>query len=962
MSVAILFYYGTVSSGAAAKAGRVLELEPVRGRLVRLENLQPQSADSSRAVRTLRDPSASANSMILPPQSATAMPAGRTPSLSSSSSPSAAPCSRARVGGGRPVVQWRRRHVREGLLVIDEAQLARLIKRQPIHTLYQLDPEPFATGQFASVWRCRSRETGQVFAAKFSSRTRYGDDCSAEIRHEIALLSLCAPSPRIVRLHDVFETDNEIIIVLEYAPGGDLQTIIDDNLVPFESDVVKFVRQLLEGLVYLHERRIAHLDIKPQNLVMMSQFPDCDVKLCDFEISRVVVEGAEIRELLGTPDYVAPEILHYEPITLAADMWSLGVTTYVLLTGFSPFGGETDQETFCNISGAQLDFPEELFEDVSEAAQDFIRRLLVRDPRARPTAKECLRHRWFTGSKVKVKARAKDSGGLRKYLSKSREALFERVVQQRQQQQQQGSCQDLRRRTLLSQQRRRLCESHASLLAPAAASRARALADQPWPAPALSRSREKLYGLRSLSRSSEALALPLPLRPGCRSLLDLCGAALSRQPSSASLDNCDDVNSNVCSRAASPAPAPVPAPADLTNSNVCSRAASPAPADVTNSNVYCDAPSAEDDLLADVPAAPTPEPPAVRGEWRDAPADLTSPALLRNCLGSAVSARAAVEAVAANSEERVDGRENGYDSNPVESEDIPAAEQTRTADPQVEDLDKVHRLKKSGDDEMNTSYSSGSDGEDGGAGSSSSGGGGGGSSSQDDGFDEAEEDEEEGQESEGASQEPRFTVAQLVSAFTRHERAVAGAAPAPEAGRFPTGPNALRLFIPGISIRRDRDRDRDRQRQRRRHGRQEQGEKTTSPEEQQSSIVSKTGDQTLITVPADYDRLQSNSGVSDQEVSKKSAGGVSRNGDSLERTSAFCLDHDTNNNRNNKCISNTNGTRSSSWERICTGSYTRAMDKFRPTRKSLTAISEPPVQITEKVRRKSTPAIKNVYL
>ncbi|XP_047112929.1 uncharacterized protein LOC124789569 [Schistocerca piceifrons] len=263
---------------------------------------------------------------------------------------------------------------------------------------------------------------------------------------------------------------------------------------------------------------------------------------------------------------------------------------------------------------------------------------------------------------------------------------------------------------------------------------------------------------------------------------------------------------------------------------------------------------------------------------------------------------------------------------------------------------------------MNTSYSSGSDGEDGGAGSSSSGGGGGGSSSQDDGFDEAEEDEEEGQESEGASQEPRFTVAQLVSAFTRHERAVAGAAPAPEAGRFPTGPNALRLFIPGISIRRDRDRDRDRQRQRRRHGRQEQGEKTTSPEEQQSSIVSKTGDQTLITVPADYDRLQSNSGVSDQEVSKKSAGGVSRNGDSLERTSAFCLDHDTNNNRNNKCISNTNGTRSSSWERICTGSYTRAMDKFRPTRKSLTAISEPPVQITEKVRRKSTPAIKNVYL
>lgn len=101
----------------------------------------------------------------------------------------------------------------------------------------------------------------------------------------------------------------------------------------------------------------------------------------------------------------APEILHYEPITLAADMWyvntriikfpilfrivygivyfsrSVGVTTYVLLTGFSPFGGETDQETFQNISLGEVDFPEELFGDISAQAKDFVARLLVLDPR-----------------------------------------------------------------------------------------------------------------------------------------------------------------------------------------------------------------------------------------------------------------------------------------------------------------------------------------------------------------------------------------------------------------------------------------------------------------------------------------------------------------------------------------------------------------------------------------------------
>ncbi|XP_012223287.1 uncharacterized protein [Linepithema humile] len=336
---------------------------------------------------------------------------------------------------GRCRVQWSEKHVKEGLVLVQEAQLARVVKTGPITEHYEIDPKPFASGQWARVYRCRSRSTGILYAAKYSSRNRFNADCSAELRHEIALLSLCSQSPRVVRLHDVYETPKEIILVMEYAPGGDLQTLIDGDLVPLEGDVVHFVRQLVEGLAYLHERNIAHLDIKPQNLVMMGSFPDCDVKLCDFEISRVILEGTEVREILGTPDYVAPEILHYEPITLAADMWSLGVTTYVLLTGFSPFGGETDQETFQNISLGEVDFPEELFEDVSAQAKDFVAKLLVLNPSARMTAKQCLRHDWLHGAPMQA------SPHLRRYLSKSREVLLERVV----------SRENLRRVALMSQ-------------------------------------------------------------------------------------------------------------------------------------------------------------------------------------------------------------------------------------------------------------------------------------------------------------------------------------------------------------------------------------------------------------------------------------------------------------------------------------------------------------------------------
>ncbi|XP_071868117.1 uncharacterized protein isoform X1 [Bombus fervidus] len=336
---------------------------------------------------------------------------------------------------GRCRVQWSEKHVKEGLVLVQEAQLARVVKTGPITEHYEIDPKPFANGQWAKVYRCRSRSTGILYAAKYSSRSRFNADCSAELRHEIALLSLCSQSHRVIRLHDVYETPKEIILVMEYAPGGDLQTLIDGDLVPLEGDVVHFVRQLVEGLAYLHQRNIAHLDIKPQNLVMMGSFPECEVKLCDFEISRVILEGTEVREILGTPDYVAPEILHYEPITLAADMWSVGVTTYVLLTGFSPFGGETDQETFQNISLGEVDFPEELFGDISAQAKDFVAKLLVLDPSARMTAKQCLRHDWLRGAPTQA------SPHLRRYLSKSREVLLERVV----------SRENLRRAALLSQ-------------------------------------------------------------------------------------------------------------------------------------------------------------------------------------------------------------------------------------------------------------------------------------------------------------------------------------------------------------------------------------------------------------------------------------------------------------------------------------------------------------------------------
>ena len=161
-----------------------------------------------------------------------------------------------------------------------------------------------------------------------------------------------------------------------------MQRVLDTDECLTEAEACRAMRQILDGLRDLHSQNIAHLDLKPQNVLLTCDvITDADIKLCDFGISRLIQKGVEVREILGTPDYVAPEILNYEPISLATDIWSIGVLAYVLLTGYSPFGSDTKQETYLNISQCNLSFPSELFTNVSSFAQDFIQAALVLNPR-----------------------------------------------------------------------------------------------------------------------------------------------------------------------------------------------------------------------------------------------------------------------------------------------------------------------------------------------------------------------------------------------------------------------------------------------------------------------------------------------------------------------------------------------------------------------------------------------------
>ncbi|KAI3356562.1 hypothetical protein L3Q82_017760 [Scortum barcoo] len=288
----------------------------------------------------------------------------------------------------------RRLDNRSGLSAGLLAEIQTPISTEPVDSLYELTGE-LGRGKFATVKRCVEKATGKVFAAKFLRKRRRGRDCRAEIIHEMAVLEIARNNARVVNLHAAYETDHEIVLMLEYAAGGEIfDHCVSEELLP-EAQITRLIKQTLEGVNYLHQSNLVHLDLKPQNILLTSLSPPGDIKIVDFGLARRLGAVGELREILGTPEYVAPEILNYEPITTATDLWSVGVIAYMLVTGESPFAGDDKQETYLNVSQVSVDYSKEAFSRVSELAVDFIRKLLVKAPEDRPSAAECMSHPWL---------------------------------------------------------------------------------------------------------------------------------------------------------------------------------------------------------------------------------------------------------------------------------------------------------------------------------------------------------------------------------------------------------------------------------------------------------------------------------------------------------------------------------------------------------------------------------------
>ncbi|XP_061077566.1 death-associated protein kinase 2-like isoform X2 [Conger conger] len=273
-----------------------------------------------------------------------------------------------------------------------------VFKQQEVEDFYEIGEE-LGSGQFAIVKRCREKSTGLEYAAKFikkrQSRASRRGVRREEIEREVSVLQQIQ-HPNIVTLRDVYENRTDVVLVLELVSGGELFDFLAQKESLSEEEATQFIKQILEGVHYLHSKKIAHFDLKPENIMLLDKsFPLPRIKLIDFGLAHKIEEGAEFKNIFGTPEFVAPEIVNYEPLGLEADMWSIGVITYILLSGASPFLGESKQETLANISAMSYEFDEEFFSHTSELAKSFIRQLLEKDTRKRLTIQDALNHPWI---------------------------------------------------------------------------------------------------------------------------------------------------------------------------------------------------------------------------------------------------------------------------------------------------------------------------------------------------------------------------------------------------------------------------------------------------------------------------------------------------------------------------------------------------------------------------------------
>mmetsp|Transcript_27904 Transcript_27904/g.64870 ORF Transcript_27904/g.64870 Transcript_27904/m.64870 type:complete len:584 (+) Transcript_27904:1-1752(+) len=257
---------------------------------------------------------------------------------------------------------------------------------------YKLATKVLGSGMSGPVQLATSKD-GEKCAIKSFKKHGLSDNRRADLKNEVEIY-LALDHPHIARLMMVYEDEQEIHLVMEFMAGGELYDRLFDAKVYNEEMAANTCHQMLLAVTYMHEHHIAHRDLKLENFLYEKKETN-HLKLIDFGFAKFWDRSTKMSQACGSTHYVAPEVLA-KSYTLKADMWSLGVISYMLLTGSPPFVGGNDNEVLRKIRAGKIHWSSR-FKRLSESAQEFVKSLLAMNPDERLDAQGALKHPWIAG-------------------------------------------------------------------------------------------------------------------------------------------------------------------------------------------------------------------------------------------------------------------------------------------------------------------------------------------------------------------------------------------------------------------------------------------------------------------------------------------------------------------------------------------------------------------------------------
>ncbi|CAN6717848.1 hypothetical protein FF1_015531 [Malus domestica] len=254
-------------------------------------------------------------------------------------------------------------------------------------------------GEFGITYLCTDRETKQALACKSISKRKLRTAVDIEdVRREVAIMSTLPEHPNIVKLKATYEDNENVHLVMELCEGGELFDRIVARGHYSERAAANVARTVAEVVRMCHANGVMHRDLKPENFLFSNKKEHSPLKAIDFGLSVFFKPGERFMEIVGSPYYMAPEVLkrNYGP---EVDIWSAGVILYILLCGVPPFWAESEQGVALAILRGVIDFKREPWPQISESAKSLVRQMLEPDPRKRLTAQQVLEHPWLHNAK-----------------------------------------------------------------------------------------------------------------------------------------------------------------------------------------------------------------------------------------------------------------------------------------------------------------------------------------------------------------------------------------------------------------------------------------------------------------------------------------------------------------------------------------------------------------------------------